>query len=153
MRWSVPREVAVVALATGTYAPMKVLCHTLFDLPWVNALPLHSLHSVEACEPLLRAAAALVALLNDWSDERADALFSFNVPLDLSYALRRTELERHRSAGPFVIVSTTVKDPTTVRIALSETLCIDMLLAPVADALLIQSYTFVLVPPLAATVK
>ena len=86
MRWLPGRRIGAVALANSTYAPMRLLTRRMLEL-----LDDHGLvPSADAPAPrqLLSAAAHLVALLNDWSDAAADALFTDNVALDESYERR-----------------------------------------------------------------
>jgi hypothetical protein len=86
MRWLKGRGVGVIALANITYAPMS-------DLTMRMLLAVHEHDAVPALaprtSPLVEAAAhRLVALLDDWSDAAADALFADNVGLDESYERR-----------------------------------------------------------------
>ena len=90
MRWLPERGVGVVALGNATYAPMSTATLAALDalhhgalLPPVRPRPV---------PPVLAAAAtALVALLDDWDDRRADALFADNVALDDPYERRRAD--------------------------------------------------------------
>jgi CubicO group peptidase (beta-lactamase class C family) len=86
MRWLPGRRIGAVALANSTYAPMRLLTRRMLEL-----LDDHGLvPSADAPAPrqLLKVAAHLVALLNDWSDRAADVLFTDNVALDESYERR-----------------------------------------------------------------
>lgn len=99
MRWIRGRGVGAIALANVTYAPMSTLTLKM----------LHDLHSDGSVPPpaplvsplLTGAATALVALLNDWDDVRAAALFADNVALDESLGRRAgaasTVIARHGS--------------------------------------------------------
>ncbi|HNJ97081.1 MAG TPA: serine hydrolase domain-containing protein [Ilumatobacteraceae bacterium] len=99
MRWVRGRGVGAIALANTTYASMSVLTLKM----------LHALHAEGAVPPpaplvsplLTGAADALVALLNDWDDRRAEELFADNVALDESLARRAaaaaTVIARHGS--------------------------------------------------------
>ena len=99
MRWVRGRGIGAIALANTTYAPMSVLTLKM----------LHALHAdgqvptvAPTAAPLLTGAAtALVALLNDWDDDRAVELFADNVALDESLARRAaaaaTVIARHGS--------------------------------------------------------
>ncbi len=99
MRWSIERNIGVVALGNVTYAPMAALTRELFDvLEDSNVLPLSVLLSSEM---LSIAANELVDLLLRWDDDVADALFADNVFLDDERHRRRDEAERFRLAcGP-----------------------------------------------------
>jgi CubicO group peptidase (beta-lactamase class C family) len=87
MRWLPGRRLGVVALSNLTYAPMTELAARMLDV----------LHEQSVVPPERRqvtpavqtAAEQLVALLNDWSDDAADALFTDNVAWDDSYDRRR----------------------------------------------------------------
>ncbi|MBI4932634.1 MAG: beta-lactamase family protein, partial [Actinobacteria bacterium] len=86
MRWMKGRGTGAIALANLFYAPMHELTlemlAALHDAGAIAPTPVQE-------APLLESAARrLVALLNDWSHQRADDLFTDNVPLDESYALR-----------------------------------------------------------------
>ena len=86
MRWVAGRGVGVVALANTTYAPMSVLTmrmlavlHEAGEVPPAPALEAERFD--EQCR-------RLVALLNDWDDAEATALFADNVGPDESFARR-----------------------------------------------------------------
>lgn len=86
MRWVRGRGVGAIALANATYAPMSTLTLQM----------LHALHVQGLVPPaprpaaplLMEAAPRLVALLNEWDDATAAALFADNVALDESFARR-----------------------------------------------------------------
>jgi hypothetical protein len=86
MRWVKGRGTGAIALANLFYAPMHELTlellEALHDAGAISPAPVRSEPSLET------AARRLVALLNDWRDERADELFADNVALDESYTLR-----------------------------------------------------------------
>ncbi len=110
MRWSVGRRFGVVALSNATYAPMAELTQEVFELALARGL-------FPAAEPIAAPlvhefAARLVALLNEWDDAAADALFADNVALDEPYDRRRAEADRWRAerGGPLEIVRV---EPTT----------------------------------------
>ena len=92
MRWVKGRGTGAIALANLFYAPMHELTLEL----------LAALNDVGAVEPapvvgapLLEVSARrLVALLNNWNDQRADELFADNVALDESYAIRAAAAAR-----------------------------------------------------------
>lgn len=106
MAWLPQRGVAAVALANSRYAPARELTREILDLlVQANAAPLRP---VPASAALATAAAALVALLNDWSDEVAATVFSFNVGLDEALSRRRRiAVERRSDHGPLVIRTVT----------------------------------------------
>lgn len=86
MRWLPGRRVGAVALANSTYAPMRLLTRRMLEV-----LDDHGLVPalVTPVSPALqRLAGALVALINDWSDEAADAVFADNVAGDENYERR-----------------------------------------------------------------
>jgi serine-type D-Ala-D-Ala carboxypeptidase/endopeptidase len=86
MRWLPGRRTGAVALANSTYAPMRLLTRRMLEV-----LDDHGLVPpvvVPVNPDLERAADALLALINDWSDEAADKLFADNVGLDESYERR-----------------------------------------------------------------
>ena len=101
MRWSIERNVGVVALGNRTYAPMAALTRELFDVLEDSAvLPLPVPLSSEI---LVTAANKLVDLLFEWDDDAVDALFADNVFLDNERHRRRDEAEHFRLAcGPVV---------------------------------------------------
>mgnify|MGYP003483013161 CR=1 FL=1 len=90
MRWLPGRRLGVVALSNVTYAPMTELaCHLLDRLHEQGVVP----PTRRAVTDAVRSAAErLVALLNDWTDTAADALFTDNVAWDDSYERRRTSV-------------------------------------------------------------
>jgi CubicO group peptidase (beta-lactamase class C family) len=86
MRWLPGRRVGAVALANATYAPMRLLTRRMLEV-----LDDHGFVPPLAAAPneALRAAgAALLALVNDWSDRAADELFADNVGPDESFERR-----------------------------------------------------------------
>jgi len=88
MRWAPGRRLGVIALANVTYAPMAELTLRIFDA--LHAAGEVPESSVKVSATIERLATELVALLNDWDDARADALFTDNVALDESYTRRRS---------------------------------------------------------------
>jgi len=88
MRWAPGRRLGVIALANVTYAPMAELTLRIFDA--LHAAGEVPESSVQVSATIERLATELVALLNDWDDARADALFTDNVALDESYTRRRS---------------------------------------------------------------
>ncbi len=100
MRWHPATGLAVIALGNGTYSPM----HSLAELVLRALLtPLGGLPRGPGARPggrsapdpwpqTVAAADAVNALLKDWDDATADALFSENVALDRPYQERRADL-------------------------------------------------------------
>ena len=90
MRWCIERPLAIVALGNITYAPMGRTVRDAFDAlvltDRANALAPRRVVAVSAA--LTEAAAGLVALLDEWDDARAGALFEDNVDLDDSFVRR-----------------------------------------------------------------
>jgi len=92
MRWLAGKRLGVIALGNSTYAhmstlTMKMLAALLDD----GAVPTIA----TPVSPQLSAAAdGLVALLNDWSDDAAHALFADNVVLDEPFSRQRAAAER-----------------------------------------------------------
>ena len=86
MRWLSGRGVGAIALANTTYAPMSPLTlQMLVALHEESEVPAR--HRVESPR-LVDAVNRLVALLNEWDDATADALFTDNVALDEPYERR-----------------------------------------------------------------
>jgi CubicO group peptidase (beta-lactamase class C family) len=87
MRWLPGRRLGVIALSNVTYAPMTELALRLLDeLDSQGEVP----SETRPVQPSLRdAGERLIALLNDWTDDAADRLFTDNVALDESYERRR----------------------------------------------------------------
>lgn len=87
MRWLPGRRLGVIALSNVTYAPMTELAVRMFDvLQEQGAVPPERRPVSPAVQ---HAAERLVALLNDWSDDAADELFTDNVAWDDTYERRR----------------------------------------------------------------
>ncbi len=80
MRWAPGRRVGVVALGNRTYPGLAAVTSQVLDvLDDGGCVPAPS----RPVSPMLRhAAAELVALVNEWDDQRAAALFADNVALD-----------------------------------------------------------------------
>ena len=91
MRWVPGRRIGVVTLSNTTYAPMTELGAELLDLLEERGVDLHTPVPVET--PLRRAAESLAALLGDWDDGRAEALFANNIEPDDSWDRRRAAAE------------------------------------------------------------
>ena len=91
MRWLAGRRIGIVALANVTYAPMTDLTLAMLDcLADHDALTTAQIEAPLANELGHR----LIALLANWDDDTADALFTDNVALDESYASRRARAAR-----------------------------------------------------------
>lgn len=93
MCWRPGQRLGVIALANATYAPMTGLGIPLLEQVSDQLDPQPQARSVSAA--VEAAANRLVALLNDWHDSTADALFSNNVYAD------DTWLRRNAAAAPF----------------------------------------------------
>jgi CubicO group peptidase (beta-lactamase class C family) len=104
MRWSAGRRFGVVALSNVTYAPMAEFTQAVFELTLEQGLfP----SEAPVVAPLVHEfAARLAAVLNEWDDVAADALFADNVAPDEPYDRRRAQAERWRAecGGSFEIV-------------------------------------------------
>jgi CubicO group peptidase (beta-lactamase class C family) len=91
MSWLPGRDVQIVSLANVTYAPMWRVNLGLME-------KLESASILTAVQPVdsahLRSwAELLIDVFNDWSDEKADAVFAMNVALDQPYERRRRALQ------------------------------------------------------------
>jgi CubicO group peptidase (beta-lactamase class C family) len=95
MRWLPGRRVGAVALANSTYAPMRLLTRRMLEVLEDHGLVPSVVVPVNP--DLERAADALLALINHWSDDAADALFADNVAPDESYERRAGTAERLRT--------------------------------------------------------
>jgi CubicO group peptidase (beta-lactamase class C family) len=114
MRWHPSTGLAVIALGNGTYARMNALAELV-----LNALVPRSAAYQTALAPAragaaaggpwpatLAAADAVNALLQDWDDAVADALFTENVAQDRPYPERRGDLALLRDRiGAFTVDS------------------------------------------------
>lgn len=112
MRWVRSTGAGLVALSNTTYAPMATVTTDVLDVlaeagAFTADLP-------AAAGGLADAGARLVALLNSWSDEAADVLFSDNVAVDSPYAARRSAAERFVDEhGPLVLARVIGETATT----------------------------------------
>lgn len=104
MRWLPDRDLGFVTLGNVTYAPASVTVRTTIEeLARLGQLPPVRPRSAP---PVLTAAAdALVALVNDWTDDAAIALFADNVALDEPLDRRATAARDALEAlgGPLTI--------------------------------------------------
>jgi CubicO group peptidase (beta-lactamase class C family) len=119
MRWHLATGLAVIALGNGTYARMNALAELV-----LNALVPRSAAYQTALAPARAGAAAggpwpatlaatdaVNALLQDWDDAVADALFTENVALDRPYPERRGDLALLRDRiGAFTVDSDRAAD-------------------------------------------
>jgi CubicO group peptidase (beta-lactamase class C family) len=103
MRWLPQRDLGIVALGNAGYEAVALATRTsLEELQRDGLLP--PPREAWAPEPLRRAATDLVGLLNQWTDERAQALFTDNVALDESFERRSTDARRVvEELGPLAI--------------------------------------------------
>ncbi len=86
MMWYPDRQVAIVSLANITYAPMfDADFHASDALRRDGHLPLPR---TQLTAPLQVHAEALIDLLNNWDDQKADAIFADNIVLDETYDRR-----------------------------------------------------------------
>jgi hypothetical protein len=126
--------VGVVALANTTYAPMS-------ELTMLMLVRLHELGALPGRPPIVApdveaAAHRLVALLNDWSDVAADALFADNVALDEAYARRAAAAARLVALhGPLCVMAVHPESATSGEVEVQgagDPFRIDFQLAPLA---------------------
>jgi CubicO group peptidase (beta-lactamase class C family) len=104
MRWHAATGTGVIALGSGTYAPMSALTGLLLRA-LVRPSPSRHVALAPAGGPWPRTLAARAAaeeLLRDFDDAAAGALFTPNVAWDIPYAERRRAIGLVRSRiGPF----------------------------------------------------
>jgi CubicO group peptidase (beta-lactamase class C family) len=147
MRWLPGRRVGAVAFANSTYAPMRDLTRRMLEV-----LDDHGLvPRTDVPNPVLvRAAADLLALLNDWTDGAADALFADNVAPDESYARRSRQaadvVDTHGALSLERIEATLATDATvTATAADGREVKVWFALAPVAPPR-VQEYEITVTP-------
>ena len=145
MRWLSARQFGVIALANITYAPMTALTQQMIDvIADHDALPSRPSIDTTLIELL---GERLVALLSDWDDQVADALFTDNVGLDEPYDRRQAEARRWLEAcgGTFRIERVDATSRTSGRVALAHPggtpLWLDLQIAPLHPPRL-QHYDF-----------
>lgn len=132
MRW-VPRlGIGVVALANSTYAPMAELTASVLDaLVASGALRFAPLAPGDG---LIAIAHQMVALINGWDDEAADAMFADSVDLDEPRTERRSQAtELCADHGPFTFARLIVESgasATVIAHGPAVELHIDFQLAP-----------------------
>lgn len=143
MIWHPERQVALIALANITYAPM-------FDANYIalETLLAEGLLPAPRVRPtaaLQRHAEALIAWLNDWSDERAQKIFADNVALDESLRRRKqdfevfSEIKRPLKCGEIVAQNAACADVTVLDGDGEEALSLSFKLSPQVTPL-IQYY-------------
>jgi CubicO group peptidase (beta-lactamase class C family) len=112
MRWHPATGTAVIALGNGTYSPMYALAELVLKALLTRSPAAHvalapAVRGTRAGAPwpeTLAAADAASALVEDWDDARADALFSENVALDRPYPERQADLALLRERiGAFAV--------------------------------------------------
>jgi CubicO group peptidase (beta-lactamase class C family) len=138
MRWLPGRGVAAIALTNLRYAPARHLTMNALDaLAAYGHLPTEL--APAASPELEAAAAALVALLNDWRPESARALFSFNVDLDEGLErLGRLASQRLTAHGPLEVRSFTALNWAEADVGLidgrGQALTLSLMLSPEPSA-------------------
>jgi hypothetical protein len=135
MRWLAGRGFGVLALANITYAPMTELGQSMFEvLADHDALPPAALAAGPEVEALGR---RLVDLLRDWDDDRATALFTDNVAMDVPLHRRRAEAQRWLDdcGGELRVQRVVVCSATDGRVAIEHpsgsTLWLELCVAPI----------------------
>ena len=103
MRWLAGMKLGVIALGNSTYAHMSTLTMRMLSALLDDGAV--STRATTVSGPLSAAADGLVALLNQWNDDAATALFADNVVLDEPFSRQRAAagrlLEQH---GPLRVV-------------------------------------------------
>jgi CubicO group peptidase (beta-lactamase class C family) len=151
MRWCSGRGVGAIALANTTYAPMSELTMQMLDaLHGAGLVPMSLSPGAESRFDLDGVARRLVALLDDWSDAEAVALFADNVALDDPLERRATEArERVTAHGRLRVteVTATTRAAATVRVMADDgtAFIISLLLAPFGEPR-VQQYTVTTAP-------
>ena len=129
MRWVRGRRTAAIALANSTYAPVTELTALILDLVKQQGFIPDPTPPTDA--HVSRAAARLVALLNDWDDRQADELFADNVQLDEAYIRRQATATRYK---PITLQRVEVKNESSGNAHCTDTggdaLEISFMLAP-----------------------
>ena len=120
MRWICGGRVGVVALANVTYAPMSTLTLRILEvLQRHGALPTPPAPRGATTAAIDLAGRRLAALLADWHDDVAGAVFADNVDLDEPYQ-RRAAAAREvcDRLGPFEIESVTASSSAAGEVVL-----------------------------------
>jgi CubicO group peptidase (beta-lactamase class C family) len=100
MRWHPATGLAVIALGNGTYSPMYSLAELVLRALVTPSAAYHVALApapggavpLTTGPPTVAAVDTVNALLKDWDDATADALFSENVALDRPYQERQADL-------------------------------------------------------------
>jgi CubicO group peptidase (beta-lactamase class C family) len=136
MRWCPGRGVAAIALANTTYAPMAELTmRMLDDLHLAGLIPAAVVPDIRPGFELDVLARRLVALLDNWTDEAAAALFADNValddPLDRRAAEARNRVATHGRLRVAEVTATTAA-AASIRVIADDTteFTISLSLAP-----------------------
>lgn len=103
MGWAPHAGVGAIALADVTYARMADAVRAVFDV--MAASRMARRRAVPVGADLARAVVELVALLDDWDDARAAALFTSNVALDDALTRRAAAARRlgEQHGRPFAV--------------------------------------------------
>lgn len=139
MRWLPGRRIGAVALSNVTYAPMALVTARLLDYAdseYGTEVSAWSATNRAEERELRQLAIDFGELCNDWSDERARAIFADNVELDLDLRRREAELGAHR---PFVVEAIDILNGGRLRIICSSSVT-DIVIAP-PRPYRIQAYT------------
>ena len=146
MRWHPATGIGVIGLANRTYAGMWALCEAIANALVAEAEPQVSV--ADSLWPETREAMnAAEALLHDWDDDLADALFAHNMDLDIPRAER---IARAREVGGNVeqfvrdAASLTSRSAAHVRwqvTAKERKVAIELLMSPDAETR-VQMLTF-----------
>jgi CubicO group peptidase (beta-lactamase class C family) len=112
MRWVPGRRTGVIALANSTYAPMLELTARLLDL--IAGQGLVPTPATAVPDHVLVVAHRLIALLGDWDDVDAVALFTTSLVLDDPLDRRRRSAETLRTEVGALTIRT-VEAPTNAR--------------------------------------
>lgn len=148
MRWLPGRRIGAIALANATYAPMTELTAHLLDA--VREQGLVPTSTVAVSSEVAELGAHLVALVNEWDDDRARQVVTESLVDDDTLDRRRAAAERVVAVtGPLTITSIEPQGAARATIrcsgATGSTATVSMLLAPPRPAR-IQSYTVTVDP-------
>jgi CubicO group peptidase (beta-lactamase class C family) len=148
MRWLPGRRIGAIALANVTYAPMTELTARLLDE--VQAQGLVPLETVPVSDEVAELAARLVALVNEWDDDRARQVVTQSLIQDDSLERLRAAAERITAVtGPLAMTSIEPQSAARATIrctgATGRTAGVSLLLAPPRPPL-VQLYTVTLDP-------
>jgi CubicO group peptidase (beta-lactamase class C family) len=148
MRWLPGRRIGAIALANVTYAPMTELTAHLLDA--VHEQGLVPPETVAVSNEIAELGAQLVALVNEWDDDRARQVVTQSLVHDDSLDRRRTAAARVIAVtGTLTITSIEPQSAARATIrcagATGRTARVSMLLAPPRPAR-IQSYAVTVDP-------